>query len=731
MNPTARLLITLSIASLPMIGVPGETGEDVLEFDPIVVIGHRYPLHLSEIAGQISVMDHDDIEEALVENLAQMFRYEPGAGTVSGDTRFGTDSINIRGIGGNRIAIELDGVPIRNGFAIGSYSSAGRALVDTDRIMRAELLYGPASVLYGSDALGGVLSMTTWDPQDRVSSSGKSFWAGARAGWQSADRGRVGSGSLAWVDGAHGVLVSATARRGHETESAAVSRDLLDPQSWSGEDFSARYTWHSSNGNQLRLGVEQFERDVETEVKSRLGYGRLSQVTRLTGDDEDRSTRALLDFDFSGGGFDSAVARVFMVSDLTRQHTDEERGNAEPPLQLERDFELQTDMWGAELTGFRTLQVGASTHRFGLGVEFLSTRVEELRDGLQQDLETGAISKTILGESLPVRDFPNSTTRELGVFLEDVITLPGGHWSLMPALRLERYDLEPHPDELYEQSFPDQQPVELDETAVTPRLGIRRGFEGGWSLYGQVSTGFRAPPVEDANIGFDLPLFRYRAIPNPDLVSETSISYELGLRQHDENRRFALTLFDSHFDDLIESRAFKGFDPASGYIEFQSRNIGKARIYGVDLRWDQGLGAWHPSLEDWTWRTAASWTRGDNRTDAQPLNAVSPPQLVSGLKWQPGGGRVDAELMVTWTDTVSRVDESAGPRFLPPSATVIDLLAGWRVTPLVSLRLGLFNLLDETWWRWGDVQNLEAGDPMIPLLAQPGRNVGLTLRVEG
>jgi hemoglobin/transferrin/lactoferrin receptor protein len=43
-----------------------------------------------------------------------------------------------------------------------------------------------------------------------------------------------------------------------------------------------------------------------------------------------------------------------------------------------------------------------------------------------------------------------------------------------------------------------------------------------WSVYGQYAEGFRAPPFEDANIGFDIPLFGFRAIPNPDLRSETS-----------------------------------------------------------------------------------------------------------------------------------------------------------------------------------------------------------------
>ncbi len=714
-----------------VMAAPADGNEDIFEFDPVVVTGHKYPLHQSEVAGQIGVIDQEDIEKHLVENLDQLFRYEPSAGTQAGDTRFGVSGVSIRGVGGNRVAIEVDGVPIRNGFAIGSYSNAGRALVETDRIKRVELYYGPASVLYGSDALGGILSFSTWDPGDRVRSADDTTWFGARAGYQSADRSTVGNAGAAWSDGEHGALVSATLRHGHETESAAVGREQLDPQTWRGLDFAARYTFDSPYGHAVRLGIEHFEREVDTEVASRLGYGRLAQVTALSGDDDDQSTRALLDVDFSTEWLDTAVARTFLDASRTRQHTREERGRLEPPLYLERSFELDSDLWGIELNGFRSFRVGTSEHRLGLGLEFLSTHIEELRDGFQQDLESGDITRVILGEVLPTRDFPNSSTREFSLFLEDVISFDEGTWTLSPALRFERYALRSHPDELYLESFPDQATVNLDESSLTPRLSARYAFNTDWSAYGQVSRGFRAPPVEDVNIGFELPLLRYRAIPNPDLVSETSVSYEFGVRRHVADGRLALTWFDTRFDDLIESRAFKGFDPASGYLEFQSRNIGKARIYGIDVRWDQGLEAWSPALDGWTLRTAALWSRGENQTDDQPLNSVLPPQLIAGLKWRSGSGDFDAELITTWTDAVERVDLSAGPRFLPSSATEVDFVAGWRLSPAVSLRFGLFNVLDETWWRWSDVQNLEADDPVIPLLAQPGRNFSVSLRFEG
>jgi hemoglobin/transferrin/lactoferrin receptor protein len=60
----------------------------------------------------------------------------------------------------------IDGVPIGGQFDIGTASNATRDFANAGLIQRAEILHGPASTLYGSDAIGGVVAMYTPDPQD-------------------------------------------------------------------------------------------------------------------------------------------------------------------------------------------------------------------------------------------------------------------------------------------------------------------------------------------------------------------------------------------------------------------------------------------------------------------------------------------------------------------------------------------------------------------------------------
>ena len=100
------------------------------------------------------------------------------------------------------------------------------------------------------------------------------------------------------------------------------------------------------------------------------------------------------------------------------------------------------------------------------------------------------------------------------------------------------------------------------------------------------------------------------------------------------------------------------------------------------------------------------------------------------LGWTRPDGAWDVQLSSTWTAAKRRadIDESAQPRFATPAWSTHDVTVGWRPLRYLEVRAGIFNLLDEAYWRWLDVSNLEPGNPMIPALSRPGRNYSLRLR---
>jgi len=726
-----RALLAAVFAFSPLVMAADE--DDVLaeplELDTIVVVASKSPRPLSDVIGQVSVIDANFIERYGVENIDDLLRYEPGLNIESSGTRFGGNAINIRGIGGNRVAIEVDGIPSRDRFAIGSYSDGGRTLAETDRIKRLEVLYGPASTLYGSDAIGGVLAITTWDPDDLLAYSDDNRWYSLRGGYQSVNSSLVGSGIAAWGNDNNGILFAATWRDGHETENMAAAGTPQDTQDWDSMDYFLRYTHDTQAGNLLRISLNDYQRDTKTQIESLPGTGRFRRTTYLAGDDQNENQQISLAYEFSSK-WGNGVLRAFDVESSTQQFTFEERAASVNPVYMERYFQYDQDISGIEMNMFRDISLTNSDHHLGAGIEFQRTDSSEFRDGYQQSLIDGSITNIILGEEMPVRDFPISRTDEWGMFIQDEISMANGRWEIVPALRYDRYDLDPRPDDIYLGDNPSTEVVSVSEDQFSPRLGALFHINDEWGIYAQYVNGFRAPPFEDANIGLDIPLFNIRAIPNPDLKSETSKGFETGLRYITSNTRLTLAIFDTEYDDFIETKARVGIVPETGTLLFQSRNINSARIYGLDLRLEQNMGGWSEALEGWSLTGAAYWSRGENHENDEPLNSVSPPQAVLGVSWTSTDGDWDANLTGTFTAKQDRIDETAGPRFHTPSWATADLTAGWRVNQYIDLRAGVYNLADERYWRWSDVSLFTPNNPMLELLTRPGRNYSISARFQ-
>jgi hemoglobin/transferrin/lactoferrin receptor protein len=695
------------------------------DMETVVVVASKRPRPLAEVVGQVSVINAEFIEKYLVENADDLFRYEPGISLEGSGTRFGSNAVNIRGIGGNRVAIEVDGVPVRDRFTIGNFSDGGRNTAETDRIKQVEILYGPASTLYGSDALGGIMTISTWDPADLLAMGNGNSRYSLRGGYQSVNNSLVGSGMAAWGNDTSGFMLAGTWRDGHEMDNQASAGAPQDKQDWNSQDYFARYTYDTESGNRLRFSLSDYQREVTSNIESLPGNGRFINTTSLQGDDKDENRQLSFDYQFSGGWADG-VFRAYDVSSSTKQTTFEERAKGSRPVYLERYFQYEQDFSGLELNLFKDFSTGGTEHYVGAGIEFQQTDSSELRDGYQQNLITGSITNVVLGEEMPVRDFPNSRTRELGIYIQDEISFGQGRWELVPALRYDVYKLDPKPDEIYLQDNPDTEVVKISEDNLSPRLGLLYHVNDDFSIYAQYANGFRAPPFEDANIGLDIPLFNIRAIPNPDLKSETSDGTEIGFRYMTGTTFLSLAIFNTHFDDFIETKALIGRDPQTGTLLFQSRNIDSARIYGLDLRLEQDLASWNPSLENWTLKSAAYWSRGKNQETNQPLNSVSPPQLVLGLAWSSSDGHWDANLAATFTAAQDEVDESAGELFQTPSWTTLDFTVAWHISPNFDLRAAVYNLTDETYWRWSDVNVFAPDNPMIELLSRPGRNFSVS-----
>jgi hemoglobin/transferrin/lactoferrin receptor protein len=695
-------------------------GDELL--DQIVVVAHKDERSIREIAANVTVLSRANLSDELATSIADVFRYVPGVDYEAAGTRFGTEGVNIRGIGGNRVAILVDGVPLTDQFDTGSFSNATRDFIDAGLIQDIEVLHGPASALYGSSAIGGVVAVRTPDPADLAKEKG--IGGDFLGTWRDADQSRHGQAMFAMGDRSLGLMAGFSWRDGEQLDSAA-GPDGLDTRDYDRQTALIKFVADDRWGRTWRAGIIHQDSHTLSDLNSMLGAGRFRSTTALEGDDSYKMDVVNLAYEFGSpeSWIDAGVVRAFYeVADI-EQATLDERAAARTPVSIDRFFSYDQEIRGLELNLWKNIAGETVSQRLGFGVEYRDRMTEEFRDGLSTNLGTGAQTNVLLGEVFPLRDFPISNTTETAAFIEDTISV--GDWTVIAAIRADRFDLSPRPDAMYLEDYPSYEIVSLDESDVSPKLGVIYGVTPGIDVYVQYSHGFRAPPYSDANISLELPFFGYRAIPNPHLKSESSDGFDIGLRWHGTRSSARLSVFRTEYEDFIESKINLGLDPVSGFTLFQSRNIRATEIEGIEAGWTSRFG----ENESFGFDGSAYYARGDNKVSGQPLNSVGPAQAVVGFSWYSADETRQLRLKSTLTEAFDRRDESNGAVFKPAGHTVFDLYLTQALGSRAVVRAGLQNLTDRTYWNWSDVRGLSPNDPILPYLAQPGRNASLSLNV--
>jgi hemoglobin/transferrin/lactoferrin receptor protein len=697
--------------------------------DTVTVTATRTERALDEVPSTVTVFTREELDRQLARDIKDLVRYEPGVSVTSNFGRFGLGGFRIRGLGGNRVLVQTDGIPVSDAFSIGSFSNANRNFVDLDTLKAVEIVRGPASSLYGSDALGGVVSFVTKDPSDYLG-DGDSDYIGLKFGYQGDTGGLFAGATTAFAGERWSALLAASTRTARETDnlgenrSTGAARTAPNPQDSDGKSLLAKLVFDASDRQRFRLTVEGNEDSVHTDS--------LTSVNATTGSlqGDDLQTRARISLAHEIDGLSSLPAdsldwQVYRQDSETTQDTVEDRsGN----LRRVRRFNFDQRVLGAELTAHKRLAQGDVSHELTYGFELARSDVRQKRDGRAINLTTGASTPVLPPDVFPVRDFPVSTSTTAALFVQDEIVFADGDFRLVPGLRVDHFDLDPELDPIFAEDNPGVPVSGLTDTHVSPKLGAVWQFADTWSLFGGYSRGFRAPPYNDVNLGFTNLAFGYTAIPNPGLKPETSDGIELGLRHGGEFAWFSLSGYYNDYRDFIESLRFVGFND-QGLMVFQSQNVAEAHIEGVELKGGLDFAAFSEALAGWNARFALSWQRGDDQTADVPLASIDPARAVLGLGYEAETWGV--ELVGNFARRKDRLaDLSPGqPAFAPPGYGVFDLLAHWDFAPGATLNAGVFNLTDRKYWDWADVPGIAAASPVLDRYSRPGRNVGLSLQV--
>ncbi|WP_372236882.1 TonB-dependent hemoglobin/transferrin/lactoferrin family receptor [Sphingopyxis sp. KK2] len=701
----------------------------------IVVTATRTEKSVEDVPLTVSLITEEQIANELATDIRDLIRFEPGVSVQRQPARFGAalgatgragnDSFNIRGIGSNRVLIQVDGVRVPDGFSFGAQAAGRGDYVDLGLVKSVEILRGPSSALYGSDGLAGAVSFVTSDPADFLT-GGKSVGGLVRGAYSSADDEFSETAIIAGRSGDWSVMAAYTRRDWKELDNkgtvggTGAARTEPNPQDGKSNAALARIVYDPANGHKLRLTGEYLDTHLYTNGLT----GITTTVDRLEGFDSGERKRVSLDWSWEGEGMiDFARVALYWQDGEDNQYTEEDRTPAADRTRLNT---FENRVIGAAADARADFATGAITHRLVFGGDISKTRQRGLRDGTIPPA----------GEVFPTRAFPSTDFTRAGLFVGDEIAIADGALTLYPALRFDWYELSPDNDPL----LPTFAGAGQDGSRVSPKFGAVWKITDQVRLFANYATGFKAPEPGQVNQFFENLAFGYTSAPNPDLGPERSESFEGGVRFSSDNVSLDLTAFTSRYKDFISQEVVSGsFTPADPAV-YQFVNLDRVRVKGAEARFEgRASSGLYTTL-------ALSYATGDviePNGARTPLSTIDPLKLVAGVGYRDTDGRFGGQIIMTHSarKEASRTDGVCTPQCYRSDAfTILDATAFVRIMDGLTLRAGVFNILDKKYSWWSDVRGLALVSSVpatVPVTlvppasadayTQPGRNASVSL----
>lgn len=634
---------------------PTEAAEKAPTFrQELVVTASRYEQDAFETPAPITVISREELDRRRPEKLVDVLKDLAGI-EVFGEGPFRGLPV-IRGLSSNRILILVDGQRLNNARESTQFAGIQPGLVDLSQVERIEVLRGPASVLYGSDAVGGVINIITRSAA--FSPDGFRFGGSLGVEWGSAAAARRSRAEIrgAGARTAFQVGVSDFTADSYESPEGVVPNSGMRQRS---ADGTVR----------LLLGENSLLR-VSTEVvrTSDVGFPGYDPVTSGVDIAFPRFDRDKLSVSYEAGPWGGL--RSLTLTAYAQEVVKESKRNIRMgPFFFLNNFtrsEIDTVGFSAQ----SGLAVGRHQLTFGM-------------DARQDSVRDATTSESPFGSDHDVQ-VPRSDQRELGVYLQDEIPL-GSRLHLVAGLRGDRASFQSKEDPNYHGV-----PFDVADAAVSGTLGARYRVTDHVQGTAQVGRAFRAPNLQERSYFGLVSTGDAYVIQNPDLGSETSLNVDLGFKVRYPGYSGGFNVFRNSINDLI-GLVFLGTDPSSGLLMARFDNIDKAILTGAEFELETTLSS------AWTLFTVASYTRGTDDSTGEPLPFIPPLKVAAGLRY--AGGKWWGETGGRWVDRQERLpSDTEGDIYEPtPSFAVMDIRAGYDFPWGIRLQAAVENLFDRAY----------------------------------
>ena len=639
--------------------------------EEVVVTATRYEVDTFSTPTSISVISGADLARRNPEKIVDVLKQEAGI-EVFGEGPFRGLPV-IRGLSSNRILILVDGQRLNNSRESTEFAGIQPSLVDLSQVERIEVLRGPASVLYGSDAIGGVINIIT--KQATFSDQGFKLGGAVGVSYGTAAEDQRGSFELNGADERVTFRLSGSAA---DVSNYSSAEGEVPNSGMEQRDLAGGMRLLLSDRSLLRADVQV----VQTRDVGFPGYDPATSGVDISFPAFDRNKLAL-GYDVS----DWAGMQAVTVNAYYQAVTKESKRNLAfgPFFFLNNYTTSDIDSFGANAQG----QKDAGKHRLTFGI-----------DAYQDKLHDETLEESPFGSSTEVA-IPDSRQRGIGVYLQDELAATD-KLQLSLGVRGDNYTFVSFDDADYS-----GEPFDVDQSAFSGSLAARYQLTRSVALNFLVGRGFRAPNIQERSFAGLASTGDTLILQNPDLDSETSLNVEAGFKVRYARYSGGMTLYQNRVDNLI-GLVFLGEDPGGSGLELaQFQNIDQALLEGVELDLEAFLS------EAWTVFGNVSFTRGTDEENDQPLSFVPPLKGVLGIRFQQP--RWFSEAAMRAVDNQDRVPTLPEPGDPSPGFTVFDLRAGYDVSRSFGVVAAVENFTDKAYH-----------EPFNNRL-EPGRNYRLAL----
>ena len=530
-----------------------------------------------EIAKPISVISRKKIEEKAANNVADLLVEEPGV-DISGVGATQSKPV-IRGERGSRILLKADGIRIYSSRFDPEMGGESTSLVDMQELDRVEVVRGPSSVLYGSDAIGGVINLITRLPEydiNKPTFRGNLSYAYSSMGLNKgslnffASTGRLGirfSGNKRNVEdytapaGTFGNIVMDNDNIVNDTGIEDYGLNFhLNYKLTDTSNFSFKYSKY--NGKNGGFGsVDAAEYGGDTSFSMDVLYPLISN---------DKYT---VKYENTNLGLFLADYLSFTTYMIKNERQVDQNMNMSffmygMPMYMKTAFETVTNV---NTTGLRLeLNKAAKNHLFTYGVDYSVEKSDSTKVSSTEMKMFGPPRVTI--SNAPSMADASYTT--YGMFIQDDISL-FSRASLIFGVRYQNNKAEslttPNLDDLVPTTFTDQ--------AIVGAANLVIGITDELKFVLSMGQGFRSPNLVD----------RYYSgiigggifVANPDLKAEKSFNIDVGFKYRNRNFYFEGTYFNNNLTDGIAMKSIG--DNEQGIEMIQRENYAKILKNGFEV----------------------------------------------------------------------------------------------------------------------------------------------------